>query len=179
MGLNVNTTFGYITNFVRKQHGLDKSHINDAFVIGNNLKARRLDVFFKGASFKRHYRKLYEAQPRRNMFYWHKRKDGTYKKINKKGKNKNKKYGLLSNGNFIPKPRRVVGGISLIFGVGLRDIVKYNNKFWYVIGRHSRGYFEIKNFNTGLKLPRMVKPNMIKIIQRNKPLMITEICERY
>ena len=178
LGLNVETTFGYITNYERKLHGIEKSHVNDAFVIAGNLNAKRLDVFFKGASFKRHYRKLHEAQPRLNMFYHHKRKDGTVKRIDRKGKNKNKMYGLLPDGSFVPKPRRNKGCVSLIKSFALKDIVRYNNDLWYIVGRRASGSFEIKNLKSGKKLPGTINAKNLKLVQRSKPLMITSVCER-
>jgi hypothetical protein len=178
LGLNVGTTFGYITNINRKSLGIEKSHVNDAFVIAGNTSARRLDISFNGFSFKRHYRQLHEAQPRRNDFYWHKRKDGTFKRIDRKGKNKNKKYGLLPDGSFVPKPRRLKGSVSLIKGFALRDIVKYDNKYWFIAGRRASGSFEIKNLKSGKKLPRTVNAKNLMLVQRNKPLMITNVCER-
>ena len=178
LGLNVETTFGYITNYERKQHNIEKSHVNDAFVISGNINAKRLDVYFKGASFKRHYRKLHEAQPRKNMFYWHRRKDGTLKRIDKKGKDKNKKYGKLPDGRFIEKPRRPEGNAGLICGFAIRDIVRYNNALWFIVGRRATGRFEIKNIRTGKKLPKTINAKYLKLVQRSKPLMITEICDR-
>ena len=178
LGLNVGTTFGYITNFNRKSLGIEKSHVNDAFVIAGNTSARRLDISFKGFSFKRHYRQLHEAQPRKNDFFWHKRKDGTFKRIDRKGKNKNKKYGLLPDGSFVPKPRRPKGSVSLIKGFALRDIVKYDNKYWSISGRRASGSFVIRNMKTGKILPRTVNAKNLMLVQRSKPLMITNVCER-
>ena len=177
--MNVKTTFGYITNFYRKQLGLEKSHVNDAFVIASFTDAKRLDVLFKAKSFKRHYRKLHESQPRLNMFYHHKRKNKTIKRIDRKGKNKNKKYGLLPDGSFLPKPRRFKGSVSLICGFAARDLVKYNKELWFVNGRRSSGYFDIKCLKSGKKLPSStIHVKNLKLVQRGKSLMITEVCER-
>ena len=178
LGMNVHTTFGYITNYNRKQLGLEKSHVNDAFVIAGNTKAKRLDMYFKGFSFKRHYRKLHEAQPRRNMFYWHKRKDGTLKKIDKKGKQKNKTRGLLPDGSFIPPVRRSVGKAYRILGFGARDTVKYNGRVYFISARRTSGCFELTDKKTGKRLPGTVNAKKLTLLYRGKPLMITEICER-
>jgi hypothetical protein len=178
LGLDTHTTFGYITSFERKRLNLAQSHVNDAYVIAGNHKAKRLDEYYKGMSFKRHYRKLHEAQPRKNKFYWHKRKNGTLKRIDKKGKQKDKKYGLLPDGSFNPPFRRIVGNAALICGFAIRDIVIYNGKTCFISGRHSSGSFELKDNNTGKKIQGTVNAKKLKLVCHSKPLMITDLCKR-
>ena len=43
--LECESTFGYITKFKRKEFGLDKSHVNDAFVVANGSNQERCKPF--------------------------------------------------------------------------------------------------------------------------------------
>ena len=45
LGFNVSTTYGYITKYIRKELGLDKSHANDAFVIAGGCYQERCGSF--------------------------------------------------------------------------------------------------------------------------------------
>ena len=39
---NVEVTYGYITKFIRKKFNIEKSHINDAFVISSGSNQSRI-----------------------------------------------------------------------------------------------------------------------------------------
>ena len=53
-------TYGYITNKNRREHKIEKSHANDAFVITRNFNAKPLEYSLKGKQVRRHNRKIYK-----------------------------------------------------------------------------------------------------------------------
>ncbi len=60
-GLNRNVTFGYITKVRRQELGLEKSHINDAFVIAGGKEQERIDTQYLGVFKRRQNRKLFKG----------------------------------------------------------------------------------------------------------------------
>lgn len=58
---NAALTYGYLTKMKRIEHGLSKSHINDAFCIAENLKANRLPDSYTMRKVRSHDRKLHKT----------------------------------------------------------------------------------------------------------------------
>jgi hypothetical protein len=56
-------TYGYITKMKRLENGIEKSHINDAFCIADNLKAERCDQPTIIKLLRRHDRSLHKLVP--------------------------------------------------------------------------------------------------------------------
>lgn len=59
---NVKMTFGYITKYNRIKHGIEKSHISDAFVISRNFDSYRLGYYFKQKLVRRHNRQIHKMK---------------------------------------------------------------------------------------------------------------------
>lgn len=59
---NVKMTFGYITKHDRIKHGIEKSHISDAFVISRNFDSYRLGYYFKQKLVRRHNRQIHKMK---------------------------------------------------------------------------------------------------------------------
>jgi len=74
-------TYGYITKCKRIRQGLEKSHINDAFVIagGDVEEQERSAVIYKGKEVRRQNRSLYKA----NLLKGGKRRRNTVKEVGK------------------------------------------------------------------------------------------------
>lgn len=70
--LNCNWTYASVTKYRRTKLGLDKSHINDAFIIAGGTTQERSVVILKSKQVRRQNRQLYKAncpkggKPRRN-----------------------------------------------------------------------------------------------------------------
>ena len=60
---NVFETFGYLTKYEREKLDLDKSHVNDAFIISHNPDAERLDVEYLYRKVRRHNRSIHKNKP--------------------------------------------------------------------------------------------------------------------
>ena len=58
---NVKISFGYITKRNRIIHGLEKSHIIDAFIISGNFNALRLEYLYKVKQTRRHNRQIHKT----------------------------------------------------------------------------------------------------------------------
>jgi len=58
-------TYGYITKYKRIKYGLDKSHVNDAFVIAGGHNQLRADHIYKATQVRRQKRSLYKANFKR------------------------------------------------------------------------------------------------------------------
>ena len=66
--LDVKMTFGYITKHNRINHGIQKSHTSDAFVISNNFKAERLGFSYNIKLTRRHNRQIHKMKiPKRGV----------------------------------------------------------------------------------------------------------------
>ena len=59
---DVRMTFGYITKYDRINHGIEKSHISDAFVISKNFEAKRLGFYYKVKLVRRHNRQIHKMK---------------------------------------------------------------------------------------------------------------------
>ena len=59
---NVKMTFGYITKHDRIKHGIEKSHVSDAFVISRNFDSERLGYYFKQKLVRRHNRQIHKMK---------------------------------------------------------------------------------------------------------------------
>lgn len=59
--LNRSATYGYITKVHRQELGLEKSHINDAFVIAGGKEQERVAVQYLGVFRRRQNRKLFKG----------------------------------------------------------------------------------------------------------------------
>jgi len=97
-------TYGYITKYNRIKCGLEKSHINDAFVIAGGMNQERSATILKGKQVRRQNRSLYKA----NLLKGGRRKRNTVKEVNgfkrwdkvMYGKVKCCIFGLRSSGYF-------------------------------------------------------------------------------
>lgn len=58
----VSMTFGYVTKYNRINHGIEKSHVSDAFVISKNFDAVRLGYCYKIKSIRRHNRQIHKQK---------------------------------------------------------------------------------------------------------------------
>ncbi len=58
---DVSLTYGYKTKNKRIELGLDKTHYNDAYCIANNLKAKKLDVYYYYKKVRCHNRHIHKA----------------------------------------------------------------------------------------------------------------------
>ena len=59
---NVKMTFGYITKYNRINHGIEKSHVSDAFVISRNFDSERLGYYYKRKLVRRHNRQIHKMK---------------------------------------------------------------------------------------------------------------------
>lgn len=59
---NVKMTFGYITKHDRINHGIEKSHVSDAFVISRNFDSERLGYYYKLKLVRRHNRQIHKMK---------------------------------------------------------------------------------------------------------------------
>lgn len=59
---NVSMTFGYITKYNRINHGIEKSHVSDAFVISGNFDSYRLGYYYKRKLVRRHNRQIHKMK---------------------------------------------------------------------------------------------------------------------
>lgn len=59
---NVRMTFGYITKHDRINHGIEKSHVSDAFVISRNFDSERLGYYYKLKLVRRHNRQIHKMK---------------------------------------------------------------------------------------------------------------------
>lgn len=55
-------TFGYVTKYNRIKHGIEKSHVSDAFVISKNFNAIRLGYYYKIRLVRRHNRQIHKQK---------------------------------------------------------------------------------------------------------------------
>lgn len=58
---NVNITYGYITKNTRIKNGIEKSHINDAYCIANNINATRAGEMYKQVFKRKRNRQIHKA----------------------------------------------------------------------------------------------------------------------
>lgn len=59
---NIKMTFGYITKHDRINHGIEKSHVSDAFVISRNFDSYRLGYYYKRKLVRRHNRQIHKMK---------------------------------------------------------------------------------------------------------------------
>lgn len=59
---NIKMTFGYITKHDRIKHGIEKSHVSDAFVISRNFDSYRLGYYYKRKLVRRHNRQIHKMK---------------------------------------------------------------------------------------------------------------------
>nr|DAM17123.1 MAG TPA: NinG recombination protein [Caudoviricetes sp.] len=108
---NVKMTFGYITKHDRIKHGIEKSHVSDAFVISRNFDSYRLGYYYKRKLVRRHNRQIHKMK-------------------------------ILKGG--IKKPNQAP---FEVFGFRLFDKVRYQDNVYFVYGRRTSGYFNIRDIN--------------------------------
>ena len=60
---NVFETLGYLTKYGMEKLGIDKSHVNDAFIISHNPNTKRLDVEYCYRKVRRHNRSIHKNKP--------------------------------------------------------------------------------------------------------------------
>lgn len=108
---NVKMTFGYITKHDRIKHGIEKSHVSDAFVISRNFDSERLGYYYKRKLVRRHNRQIHKMK-------------------------------ILKGG--IKKPNQAP---FKVFGFRLFDKVRYQDNVYFVYGRRTSGYFNIRDIN--------------------------------
>ena len=59
--IEVKETMGYITKYWRERNNIEKSHINDAFIIANNFSAKRLDKSLLIKPKRQHNRQIHKC----------------------------------------------------------------------------------------------------------------------
>ena len=59
--IEVKETMGYITKYWRERNNIEKSHINDAFIIANNFSAKRLDKSLLIKPKRQHNRQVHKC----------------------------------------------------------------------------------------------------------------------
>lgn len=128
LGFEIEETYGYITKYKRDQLGIEKSHVNDAFIIGggDNNTVRCSTYQMK-----------------------EKRRNNRCLQLNSKGRKRSirrQRYNLQPD-----------------------DIVKYNNKLWYVKGVHCYGRYVVI---TNEKETIDIKTDLIKTVKHNKGMYI-------
>ena len=64
--------------------------------------------------------------------------------------------------------------LHLVKGYRLNDIVLYNGQTYTITGRRSSGYFQLKNYKTGEKLPS-VSYKKLKLLEKAKYYTIERI----
>lgn len=62
---NVHITYGYVTKHTRVENRIVKSHCADAFCVSGNIKAKRLNTYFKCRCIPRHTRALHMYVPKK------------------------------------------------------------------------------------------------------------------
>ena len=75
--LNCNWTYGYITKYKRIKRGLEKSHVNDAYVIAGGDAQERSATILRGKQVRRQNRSLFKA----NLLKGGRRKRNTVKEV--------------------------------------------------------------------------------------------------
>lgn len=105
--LNCSWTYGSITKYRRAQQGLEKSHMNDAFVIAGGKNQERIGYVYKARQVRRQNRSLFKA----NLLKGGRKKRNTIKEV--KGFRRFDKvlfgkmecfiFGLRSSGQFMVK----------------------------------------------------------------------------
>lgn len=58
----VSMTFGYVTKYNRINHGIEKSHVSDAFVISKNFNAKRIGCQYLKRLIRRHNRQIHKMK---------------------------------------------------------------------------------------------------------------------
>lgn len=59
--IEVHSTYGYITKCIRENHGIQKSHVNDAICIAKNPGAIRVEKQYTVVPVRRHNRQIHKA----------------------------------------------------------------------------------------------------------------------
>ena len=59
--IGISETRGYITKYWRERNNIEKSHINDAFIIANNFSAERLDKSLLIKPKRQHNRQIHKC----------------------------------------------------------------------------------------------------------------------
>lgn len=59
---NISMTFGYVTKYNRIKHGIEKSHVSDAFVISKNINAKRIERQYLKRLIRRHNRQIHKMK---------------------------------------------------------------------------------------------------------------------
>jgi N6-L-threonylcarbamoyladenine synthase len=59
--IEVCSTYGYITKYHRERLGIEKSHINDGYVIAKNFNAKRLGESYLMKFVRRHNRQIHKC----------------------------------------------------------------------------------------------------------------------
>ena len=59
--IEIKETMGYITKYWRERNNIEKSHINDAFIIANNFSAKRLDKSLLIKPKRQHNRQVHKC----------------------------------------------------------------------------------------------------------------------
>ena len=151
-------TYGYIAKSRRIKQGLDKNHVNDAFVIANGKNQKRIDITnFK--QVKRNNRSLEKFYDAKYLdIRTGKKVSGKELSSGRKVRNKNFNDENLRQyrGHKISKGRRSIRTKRYFYQPN--DLVKYDGKIYTVRGVQNKGaYVALREIN---KVPKvdLVKP---------------------
>ena len=142
---NVSLTYGYLTKSTRIELGLDKTHYNDAFCIAINSNS------FNGIDIKRQTKYYLYKKVRCNNRQIHKAK-------------------ILKGGR-----RKLNQAAYLVKGFRLFDKVLFENKPYYIFGRRSSGFFDIRNLQGEKVNKGSVSCKKLKLIEKRKSLLVSSI----
>ena len=141
---NITICYGYETAYNRKQHGIEKTHHTDAFIITMNFEAERLGYHYVARQRRRHNRMLHTQLPASKRGKIDK-KSG--KRIPRKAP-KNKPKPMYSEMTHKRMWRRSANAPKKIGGSKFRmgDYVRYKSTYGFIYGS-SNGYALLKDIN--------------------------------
>ena len=141
---NISVCYGYETKYNRKQHGIEKTHHNDAFAIAMNFEAERLGYHYVSRQRRRHDRMLHTQLPASKRG---KIDEKTGKRIPRKAP-KNKPKPMYSEKTHKRMWRRSLHAAKKIGGSKFRmgDYVRYKSTYGFIYGS-SNGKPLLKDIN--------------------------------
>lgn len=160
---NIKATYGYLTKNYRIEHGIEKSHFNDAFAIAKGInQVRNLEIFKVEQSRlnNRSLEKFYDAKYIDNR---------TDKKVSAselncgrrvRNKNLNSENLRVFRGQKISKGQRRIRKQKSLYQPN--DLIKYDGKVYTVKGSQNEGkYIALKEIK---KVPsvKLIKPYIFK-----------------
>ncbi len=158
-------TYGCITKLKRNSQGLEKSHHNDAFVIGGGAKQKRCytQIVEQIRRHKRSMEQFYDAK----YFDIRTGKKVTGSELHRGGRTRNKNHFdenlRIYRGHKLSQGQRRIKTRRYPYSQG--DLVMFEGKIFAVIGMQNKGKgLKIANY-PGVK-NKVVKPSLVKSIQK-------------